>query len=424
LTLAALALVAAAGCRTTSDGSADASDVLTSPPVAPVAPPAPAGREYYMTLIGYERNAFDKFDTNAHTFASFAAFDRGGPTTVTRANEFTISWLPRDNGGKVTVTRLVPGHNWTFDETVRMALTTGRSIHRWGPFRITEELYDLAVAQKKRLDDNALVGGKNFDPIGSMNVIAGGLTASPGLYYVAVDPKCRNGAVQPSVQGCTNCFHAVSDMLVPFVRKDFMVNGGDSGFEATEETLQYFLQTPGKSFIMNYPRNRDEVALYSLESSQMAQAWSASVKLADIQHHGLQLNPPPGYVPQYRVKPSDIGGEGWVEVLLNYEMRRDAQNQIVFVDPLGKGVTHKINAVKVVVPAACSDAKSQVFVISPASLVAGAGAVLMPPKTSGRVGNVATFNFEVGDDLGIVIIPTWSGGLFKGKCSGFQIFRQ
>lgn len=95
---------------------------------------------FFMTVFGAESAI--SLARNSHTFATFVKVENG---TITE--EGTISWLPAPGYFMANFTmpllRVVPGHNYTLDETVQ--LSPGRRVHTFGPYQIEPELYRRAV---------------------------------------------------------------------------------------------------------------------------------------------------------------------------------------------------------------------------------------------------------------------------------------
>lgn len=81
---------------------------------------------------------------------------------------FTISWLPQDfatnphlcvfegKGSRLFPERntcpLAPGHSFTLDETLNMALGARTAVCMWGPYEISKAAFDLAVARIELLN--------------------------------------------------------------------------------------------------------------------------------------------------------------------------------------------------------------------------------------------------------------------------------
>jgi hypothetical protein len=85
---------------------------------------------------------------------------------------FTISWLPRDfmsnphlcvlsdagsalNPEKNTCP-VLPGRNFSLEETVKLAVDDRDAVAMWGPYEITKQGFDLGVQRKRLLDGGAI----------------------------------------------------------------------------------------------------------------------------------------------------------------------------------------------------------------------------------------------------------------------------
>src|SRR5262249_16562901 len=148
--------------------------------LAVLAPPAPAGEAHFVLVFGSERPFMQL--RYAHSFATFVRVvgDLGRPDAC-YVEAFTISWLPQD--GHIRPFALLPecGRNFGLEETLRLVQAEGERVAVWGPYQIVPELYQLALAQKTRLESGAVC-------------------------YKAIDTGYATERV-------SNCIHALSDVV-------------------------------------------------------------------------------------------------------------------------------------------------------------------------------------------------------------------
>jgi hypothetical protein len=166
---------------------------------------APAGtraeERYYMLVFA----AQDEANTIrvSHTFALFVkAADKGGPVET-----HSISWMPKTLELQPMRREPLPGVNLSLKESLKWAKSVGSRVTVWGPLRIKKELYDMAVAQEKRL---------NTTPLG----------------HILLDPHFRPHTA-------FNCIHAVSDLDT---RQPALETGTAHGNEASEMVVDHFQQ--------------------------------------------------------------------------------------------------------------------------------------------------------------------------------------
>lgn len=161
---------------------------------------------YYMTVFGIQGTPNKA--RYAHTFATLVHTDESGVK-----EELTISWLPapghfrRDQG--VPVLGIHPGHNYTLDET--MAIYRGDAVRYWGPYEVSFDLWERAVARWYYLA-NHQTSYKMMIPIRD-NLRMPPLHNQPG--------------------GAINCIMAVSDL------GGWLDTGDAWGFEASGQVLQF-----------------------------------------------------------------------------------------------------------------------------------------------------------------------------------------
>jgi hypothetical protein len=85
---------------------------------------------------------------------------------------FTISWLPRDfminphlcifrgNGSSINPENntcpLLPGRNFSLEETATLAVNAKVAVAMWGPYEIAKQGFDLGVKRKRLLDEGKI----------------------------------------------------------------------------------------------------------------------------------------------------------------------------------------------------------------------------------------------------------------------------
>src|SRR5579871_2056465 len=94
---------------------------------------------------------------HSHTFAVFAkAFGRGQFPDNYQVEAHTISWMPAS--GHIWPLRPgpVPGVNMSLTDTFKWAQAEGKHISMWGPFPVSQRLYDMAVSQESKLNQGKM----------------------------------------------------------------------------------------------------------------------------------------------------------------------------------------------------------------------------------------------------------------------------
>jgi hypothetical protein len=100
---------------------------------------------YFLIVWAYQGPDDDL--VHAHTFTSFY---RGDDLTKHVVQPTTISWLPAD--GSVQLLGTERGHNFSLDETLRMACESRRQVKAWGPYEIRTELFESAMRRVRTLE--------------------------------------------------------------------------------------------------------------------------------------------------------------------------------------------------------------------------------------------------------------------------------
>lgn len=131
--------------------------------LGPAAGQASAEDKYYVIFFASESQP--RRPRLSHTFCTFVkaeAGDANNPQAEPKFTAQTISWLPV--GGDVRILRLRPerGRNFSLDETLKLARSTGQHVASWGPYEVSADVYNGLVRQKARLDAGG-VGYKALD---------------------------------------------------------------------------------------------------------------------------------------------------------------------------------------------------------------------------------------------------------------------
>lgn len=146
---------------------------VSASPNNAAATPAPKGH-YFLIVWTYQGPDDDV--VHAHTFTSFY---RGDDLAAGAIRPTTISWLPAS--GIVHLLGTERGHNFSLDQTLKMACVAGRKVKAWGPYEIKPELYRSAMRRVETLASGRIRYSMISSPPTSMNCItaAGDLTPAP-----------------------------------------------------------------------------------------------------------------------------------------------------------------------------------------------------------------------------------------------------
>ncbi len=149
---------------------------------------------------------------SSHTWAVFAEDDGG------RITARTISWLPRS--GVIVPLRLGPerGRNYSLAETFAF-LPRDSSVAQWGPYEITDELFQALSRQYDRL----LTGDFWYRVIDTPNRI-----------FKALDPSSS------TAPRAMHCAHAVADATLDIDRRGFLLMEMARGYKATAKVAWHF----------------------------------------------------------------------------------------------------------------------------------------------------------------------------------------
>jgi hypothetical protein len=174
-------------------------------------PTAAHADAFFVTVFGAQRPVI-KLARYSHSFATFVHVAANGC-----AEECTISWMPQ--AGKLRPFALMsePGRNFTLNETLQFCVDNGMGVAAWGPYQIQPQLWNMALAQKGRLDSGQVA-------------------------YKAFDYGAPEGRV-------SNCVHAVADTVRPPCQKAPAVivapaNWGESGSYWATLTLRPWFVEP------------------------------------------------------------------------------------------------------------------------------------------------------------------------------------
>ncbi|MBS0234894.1 MAG: hypothetical protein JSR99_15580 [Proteobacteria bacterium] len=126
---------------------------------------------YFLIVWAYQSRDDDLI--HAHTFLSLY---RGSDLAKGIVRPTTISWLPAD--GPVPLFGAVKGHNFTLDQTLKMACRAGADVKSWGPYEVRPELYTAATRRVGLLQSGRINYSMINAPPKSMNCIvaAGDIT--------------------------------------------------------------------------------------------------------------------------------------------------------------------------------------------------------------------------------------------------------
>ena len=164
------------------------------------------GESHYLIMFGSQASI--KLPSRSHTWATMVTISADGSK-----REETISWLPIEGyfapGNAMPLTSAVPGRNYDLDETLQ--LTRNRSVNFWGPFQVTEVLYQSFVRRKQQLDAGQI------------------------RYKMIVSDPGKRAFL-------SNCIMAVSESF------GYFRTGTDHGFSASLGVLKFFAPQ-----ILNFP---------------------------------------------------------------------------------------------------------------------------------------------------------------------------
>lgn len=188
-----------------------------------------AGSSYFM--IPFASQGLDNLASESHSFATFVKRDSDG-----HQEWQTISWLPADfyihfelcvfrNAAEALWNEIwrkncdpVRGYNYSVRESLEFSRQLGRALAVWGPYRISAELYALALEQIRLLESGA-------------------------VDYLADDRRARSLSPRPAI----NCIHAISDLPGHQARIPFNPFGV-WGFAGTRYVLRHFHQQRAEWF--------------------------------------------------------------------------------------------------------------------------------------------------------------------------------
>ena len=142
---------------------------------------ARAEERYYIIIFGSQSTP--RLPRYTHTWATFVkASGEGQDSSKYHIDEvFTISWLPADLLVRSLRLRAQQGVNLDLEATLAYVLERER-VSEWGPFQISQRLYDRALERKAELE-----GGS--------------------VKYKAIDPNFG-----PRVHYVSDCIHGITDL--------------------------------------------------------------------------------------------------------------------------------------------------------------------------------------------------------------------
>jgi hypothetical protein len=141
---------------------------------------ARAEERHYVIVFGSQSSP--RLPRYTHTWATFVkATCEAQDPNKSRINEsFTISWLPAD--GTVRSLRLHSQPGVNLDLGATLAHVERERVSEWGPFQISQQLYDRALDRKAELE-------------------------SGSVRYKAIDPN-----LGPRARYVSDCIHAITDL--------------------------------------------------------------------------------------------------------------------------------------------------------------------------------------------------------------------
>jgi hypothetical protein len=142
---------------------------------------ARAEERYFVLIFGSQSTP--RLARYTHTWATFVKASGEGPaSSKCHIDEvFTISWMPANLKIRPLRLRAQQGVNLDLETTLAHVLQRER-VSEWGPFQISQLLYDRALERKAELESGA-------------------------VRYKAVDPNFGPGA-----RSVSDCIHGISDL--------------------------------------------------------------------------------------------------------------------------------------------------------------------------------------------------------------------
>jgi hypothetical protein len=142
---------------------------------------------YYVIIFGSESTP--RLPRYTHTWATLvkASGDDPDPSKYRIDEVITISWLPANLKVRALRLRAEEGVNLDLHTTLFHVLPRQR-VSQWGPFQISRQLYERAVARKAELESGA-------------------------VKYKGIDPNFG-----PRVPYVSNCIHGITDIDPEFGR--------------------------------------------------------------------------------------------------------------------------------------------------------------------------------------------------------------
>jgi hypothetical protein len=142
---------------------------------------ATAETRYYILIFGSESTP--RLARHTHTWATFVKANvQGEDASKYRIDEvFTISWMPANLRVRALRPFAQAGVNLDLETTLAHVLQRER-VSQWGPFEISQELYELGITRRFDLESGA-------------------------VKYKAIDPNFG-----PRARAISDCIHGISDI--------------------------------------------------------------------------------------------------------------------------------------------------------------------------------------------------------------------
>src|SRR5262245_52623636 len=176
----------------------------------PLASVGRAGEDYYLLMFGSQ--SVPVIPSYTHTSATFVrvCWPGNGPCPVNATLEaHTISWMPANLIIRPYALLPEPGHNFDLHQTLRWCQSNRMRISLWGPYRISPELYALALEQQADLESSA-------------------------VRYKAVDSGRDTGRV-------SNCIHAVANVITGPRARFFLPGFGETASYVVLQSFQPYI---------------------------------------------------------------------------------------------------------------------------------------------------------------------------------------
>jgi hypothetical protein len=181
-------------------------------------PAARAEERYFVIIFGSQSTP--RLPRFTHTWATFVKTSgEGDDSSKYHIDDvITISWLPANLAVRPVRLRAQEGVNLDLEATLAYVLER-EHVSEWGPFRITQQLYDRALERKAQLESGA-------------------------VKYKAIDPNFG-----PGVHRVSDCIHGITD-IDPDYDRSYYREVRRFG-EAASHWVAYQLVTRGRLVNLN-----------------------------------------------------------------------------------------------------------------------------------------------------------------------------